>query len=68
VKPVKHKERKNRVVKAIECQSQTESGRAQGAEWNQVVTAIDERAHYVGPVLEGLLQIKADKASPWDQR
>ena len=36
--------------------TQTDHRRDPAAEWSDLVAAIDQRAHYVGPVLEDILQ------------
>jgi hypothetical protein len=38
------------------------------AEWTEVAAAIDERVHYVGPVLEGILHLEEHQTSHWDLR
>jgi hypothetical protein len=45
---------------AVKPVKQPESGQS----WDQIVEAIDERAHYIGPVLDHLLHLDQE-VRPW---
>ena len=68
MKPVIQIETECRVVILDARQTRTGNGRERVAEWDELAAAIDERAHYVGPVLEGILHHDDTVAWPWNLR